>query len=483
MLNFSSRGPREDGGFKPNITAPGLGDLHRPRPGSRAARSPRPATRCRRATRCSTAPRWPRRRPPAPRRCCCPPPRPNGTRRHPGRAAAGALLARPTSIRRRPGVRAGRRPDRHPGRVGAAEDAASTTRDVHRRRAGLHRRSRDFLATPDRGTGVYNRCAPDAGGQRPRRAKTYNGQGHPHQRPGRRDRATTLDWWATTAPSGRPKTVGCRSNKPVTVTVAARRPARARTARSCGSTTRPPPVVDHRVLNTVVVSQRRRGARVRVHGDGLGRAQPTPVVLRHGPARARRRCRSTSAGIATGRRPGSSRSTRTACRWSSTSSAVCYTNFSDPPRCKPHERVPTTNPLPGVWEIEVEARRTSPPLDNPFQLTAPVQGVTVDPAVVDAAERHRRHPDAGDLDRDQPVRTGHGEGSGRPAGQRATPSVRRSPTTSVAGSSRSRCRRGPRASTSRSATPATPAPTSTCSSTTRPAPSSGSRPTATRRSR
>jgi hypothetical protein len=38
--------------------------------------------------------------------------------------------------------------------------------------------------------------------------------------------------------------------------------------------------------------------------------------------------------------------------------------------------------MPGVWELEVEARRTSPSLNNPYRLTARVQGVTVDPATV-----------------------------------------------------------------------------------------------------
>ena len=37
-------------------------------------------------------------------------------------------------------------------------------------------------------------------------------------------------------------------------------------------------------------------------------------------------------------------------------------------------------PQPGVWELLVESRRTSPLLDNPFTLTASVVGVRVDPA-------------------------------------------------------------------------------------------------------
>ena len=49
--------------------------------------------------------------------------------------------------------------------------------------------------------------------------------------------------------------------------------------------------------------------------------------------------------------------------------------------CRPTSRA-YADPLPGVWEIEVESRRTSPFLDNPYRLTAAVQGVTVTPEVV-----------------------------------------------------------------------------------------------------
>jgi subtilisin family serine protease len=44
------------------------------------------------------------------------------------------------------------------------------------------------------------------------------------------------------------------------------------------------------------------------------------------------------------------------------------------------------DPQPGVWEIEVEARRTSPLLDNPYKLTATVYGASFDPAAVTVPE-------------------------------------------------------------------------------------------------
>jgi hypothetical protein len=61
---------------------------------------------------------------------------------------------------------------------------------------------------------------------------------------------------------------------------------------------------------------------------------------------------------------------------------VLLHELSDPATCKPQERS-YENPLPGVWEIEVESRRTSPALVNPFSLTVRIQGVTVEPAIVE----------------------------------------------------------------------------------------------------
>jgi hypothetical protein len=65
----------------------------------------------------------------------------------------------------------------------------------------------------------------------------------------------------------------------------------------------------------------------------------------------------------------------------STQTPDCYPNYDNPANtCRPDLRS-YADPLPGVWEIEVEARRTSPQLDNPYVLTASVLGVTFDPAV------------------------------------------------------------------------------------------------------
>ncbi|MER7515862.1 S8 family serine peptidase [Streptomyces sp. NPDC126499] len=69
----------------------------------------------------------------------------------------------------------------------------------------------------------------------------------------------------------------------------------------------------------------------------------------------------------------------------STASNVCYPHYNPANTCRPDLRS-YANPTPGVWEIEVEARRTSPNLDNPYKLDVSVLGASFDPAVQAVAE-------------------------------------------------------------------------------------------------
>ncbi|MFF9318791.1 S8 family serine peptidase [Streptomyces sp. NPDC014735] len=63
------------------------------------------------------------------------------------------------------------------------------------------------------------------------------------------------------------------------------------------------------------------------------------------------------------------------------STVNCYPNYENPANtCRPDVRS-YKDPQPGVWEIEVEARRTSPLLDNPYKLDVSLLGATFDPAV------------------------------------------------------------------------------------------------------
>ncbi|MFB7465965.1 S8 family serine peptidase [Streptomyces sp. NPDC056224] len=64
----------------------------------------------------------------------------------------------------------------------------------------------------------------------------------------------------------------------------------------------------------------------------------------------------------------------------------CYPNYDNPAnKCRPDLRS-YAEPQPGVWEIEVESRRTSPLLDNPFKLDVSVLGAAFDPEVAKLAE-------------------------------------------------------------------------------------------------
>ncbi|MFD9034210.1 S8 family serine peptidase [Streptomyces sp. NPDC059567] len=69
----------------------------------------------------------------------------------------------------------------------------------------------------------------------------------------------------------------------------------------------------------------------------------------------------------------------------STASNVCYPHYNPGNGCRADLRS-YANPTPGVWEIEVESRRTSPDLDNPFKLDVSVLGADFDPAVQTVAE-------------------------------------------------------------------------------------------------
>ncbi|CAL9453627.1 hypothetical protein SUDANB108_02495 [Streptomyces sp. enrichment culture] len=69
-----------------------------------------------------------------------------------------------------------------------------------------------------------------------------------------------------------------------------------------------------------------------------------------------------------------------------TSTINCYPNYPNPANtCRPDVRS-YANPQPGVWEIEVESRRTSPLLDNPYKLDVAVLGAAFEPETVTVPE-------------------------------------------------------------------------------------------------
>ncbi|ARP74072.1 serine protease [Streptomyces pluripotens] len=68
-----------------------------------------------------------------------------------------------------------------------------------------------------------------------------------------------------------------------------------------------------------------------------------------------------------------------------TSTPYCYNNYLDGKGCRPDVRS-YSDPQPGVWEVEVEARRTSPMLNNPYRLEFSVLGARFAPETVTVPE-------------------------------------------------------------------------------------------------
>ena len=237
----------------------------------------------------------------------------------------------------------------------------------------------DFLATPDRGIGIYNRCAVGEGGLRAGQTRTYAVRITRTSGPAGTVRHN-LSWLGNDGTFSSSRRVDLPLNRAVRVdvTVKATDGAHSAILRVDDPKT---PAVDHELLNTIVVSNapRRPGFSYSTSGAvDRNNYKSFFVTVPEGAAALQ----VNLSGIATGSQTRFIAFNPWGVPVDNTNSPFCYTNFSDPATCKPQERS-YENPLPGVWEIEVESRRTSPALVNPFNLTARIQGVTVEPATVE----------------------------------------------------------------------------------------------------
>ena len=267
--------------------------------------------------------------------------------------------------RRRAHHRPGHGTRRHRGRVEAARSKGAR----HGRTTWPHRCARPLshqLATPDPGTGVYNRCLPDDGGQRPGTTKTYSVS------------VTRLDGssGATRAPalvdrqrrhrSRPPRRSRCAGVRPRTIRITAR--PRSAGAHSAILRVDDPATkgIDQLVPVTVVATDVAGAARSNRQRSAAPSSAPTPSRCSSRCPRASRTWSSRSPASRAATRSGSSRSTRTACPWTIQASNRCYTNHSDPaataatPAARSYEE-----PAAGIWEFQVEARRTSPVAGQP----------------------------------------------------------------------------------------------------------------------
>jgi len=375
MFNFASRGPREDGGFKPNVTAPG--------------------------SAISSIPLWQAGQPVPEAGYELPPGYAmfNGTSMSsPQAAGAAALLLSaglatgtaitPAQLRRAlystadyngtvPAYAQGN------GQVDVNGAWSLLRRDVATRgyqiAAPVCTPLSEFLATPHQGGGVYNRCAAAAGGHRPGQSKTYDVAITRTSGPAGNLRHD-IRWIGNDGTFSGPSQVRLPLNTARTIKVRARPGVGAHGAimrlddpMSSG--------VDVELMHVVVASNEltapsfafstsEQVERNRTHTFFVGVPGGTKAL------------QVNLSGIATGSQTRFIVIDPYGVPVESTSSLVCYTNFSDPKACNPVSRS-YTDPLPGVWEIEVESRRTTPFLNNPFSLTAQAQGVAVEqPTIV-----------------------------------------------------------------------------------------------------
>ncbi|RKR88509.1 pre-peptidase [Micromonospora pisi] len=376
LFNFSSRGPREDGAFKPSITAPG--------------------------SALSTTPVWQPGIPVAEAGYQLPPgiQMINGTSMSsPQATGAAALLlsaakatgkdAAPEKLRKAiyssatwiDGVGAegqGNGMFNVPG----AWDLLAGGFEVrgYETAAPVCTPFADFLVTPGKGAGIYNSCAVTEGGQRPDVAKKYTVK-VTRTTGAKKDIKHTVRWVGNDGTfRNAPKNLILPLNKTVTFTVEARAGYGSHSA-IMQVDDPATSIVDFAFLNTVVISNVPTKPNFDFTTSGTvdrNLSKSFFVTVPEGAAALQ----VNLTGIAPGSQTRFIANSPYGVPVESTSSLNCFTNFSDPAVCKPEERS-YENPVPGVWEIEVESRRTSGLLENPFALQARIQGVAVQPSVVE----------------------------------------------------------------------------------------------------
>ncbi|MEU8348131.1 S8 family serine peptidase [Streptomyces sp. NPDC048845] len=379
MMPFSSRGPREDGGFTPTLAAPGAS--------------------------VNTVPTWQPGQPVAEAGYDLPPGYGmlQGTSMaSPQAAGASALLlsaAKQQDIELTPAkLRTALTGTAHRIKGFQAYEQGAGLMDVedawkavrhgataheYAVRAPVDTALSGFLKTPHTGTGIYDR----EGGLKAGESRTYDVTVTRTTGPDR-DLRHRLGWENN---DGTFQVLGGRSvtlplDEPVTLRVRAK--AEDAGFHSAVLTLDDPRTrggADKRILSSVVVADPMDAPSFSVRKSGTAERNDTTSYFVSVPEGAK-----TLEVAMSGLEDGSQT------RWiainpygvpaDATSTVYCYPNYNNPDNtCEPGKRA-YADPMPGVWEIEVESRRTSPLLDNPYTVTATTLGTTFDPAVLTVPE-------------------------------------------------------------------------------------------------
>ncbi|KRF41389.1 serine protease [Terrabacter sp. Soil810] len=372
LHGFSSRGPREDGGFKPEIVAPGAA--------------------------ISTTPMWETSSPvpgtydlPAGYSML------QGTSMaSPQAAGAGALLvsaAKQSGLQSKPSqirealTSSARYLD--PARfgayeqgnglinVGAAWDLLKTNLkpvDISSSVA-VHTILSDFLATPGRGEGIFDREGVAVGDSYTRTytfTRTSGGGG---------SRTYNLAWTGNDGTFASPAFVALPLNAPTTLTVTVHPTAAGAHSAILNLDDPSTSGIEKQTLNTVVAAEAFTAANNYsvTHRGMIGRNQVTSYFYNVPANTPAFKVDLEGGGSAPG--AGQIRFLRFhpyGVAIDDNSSLSCYNPTSGGCAGSPTSRT-TSNPQAGVWEVTVEARRTSDVDSAPYTLTASVLGATVSP--------------------------------------------------------------------------------------------------------
>jgi hypothetical protein len=372
MLTFSSGGPREDGGFKPNITAPGSAISTTPtwQPGSAVAEAGYTL--------------------PAGYAMF------NGTSMaSPQAAGAMALL-----------LSAGNQEGIATGNAAALRQAVYSTA-VYNTGVPAFLQGHGQINVPaawtlfrkslqpdtftvsapvcteiwkileqTNGTGIYNRCAADAGGHAVGEPRTY-----PVTITRTSGKAKSGTYALTLRGNDGTFSLGATAvslplNKPVVIPVTATPAEGAHTAllRLDDAKTNG---LDFAVMNAVVAGAELKAPTYGVTKSGTSYRNETQRFYVTVPA-GTKALQVKLSGLAAGSQTRFLAFHPFGQGVDSTASTVCYANYLDGNGCNPASRS-YANPQPGIWEILVESRRTSPLLANPFTLDASLLGVSITP--------------------------------------------------------------------------------------------------------